>query len=99
MPQKLRWTPEQDGALLRARAAGAAWDAIAESLAVSRNAAIERGRTLGARLPIPERRPAPEDPHRPPLPPGHPASWGALIAGTALAGTAYPWPIPGVPAG
>lgn len=30
---------------------------------------------------------------REPLPAGHPVSWGALIAGTLLAGTPYPLPV------
>jgi hypothetical protein len=62
---------------------------IAAELGVSRNAAIERGRRVGARLPPPEHVPAPEDPDRPPLAPGHPISWQILTDGTCLAGAPY----------
>lgn len=30
---------------------------------------------------------------RPPLPAGHALTWGALIAGTVLEGTPYPFPV------
>ena len=89
MPQKLVWTGPRDSQIKRMRAARASWDSIASSLGISRNAAIERGRAIGARLPPPEFRPAPEDPDRPPLPPGHPQTWGLITAGTSLAGEPY----------
>lgn len=99
MPQKIRWTEAADALLVRLRhQEGASWDRIAGALGVSRNAALERGRRLHVLLP---ERAAPaaarDERDRPALPPGHPASWGALIAGTVLEGTPYPWPIPGVP--
>ena len=93
MPEKLLWTAPRDAQLKRMRAQGTAWDGIAAALGVSRNAVIERGRRIGARLPPPEHIPDPEDPDRPPLPPGHPVSWGAIVAGTCLADTPYPLPV------
>ena len=36
-------------------------------------------------------RPGPKD--RPPLPPGHPITWGTLVAGTALEDACYPHPV------
>lgn len=30
---------------------------------------------------------------RPPLPAGHPISWGAITAGTVLADSCYPYPV------
>lgn len=36
-------------------------------------------------------RPGPDD--RPPLPPGHPETWGLITAGTCTAGTPYPFPV------
>lgn len=101
MPEKIHWTEAADTLLVGLRHhKGASWTRVAQALGVSRNAALERGRRLRVLLP---ERPAPppaeaEAQERLPLPPGHPASWGALIAGTVLEGTAYPWPIPGVPA-
>lgn len=94
MPEKLVWTDPRDTLLKRLRAQGAAWEAIAAALGISRNAAIERGRRIGARLPPPEYVPEPEDPERPPLPAGHCVSWGAIVAGTCLADQPYPIPVP-----
>lgn len=100
MPEKLLWTEQRDIWLKRLRAAGMPWDVIATELGISRNAAIERGRRIGARLPPPEHVPEPEDPERPPLPPGHAVSWGAIVAGTCLEGAPYPLPLPwAAPAG
>ena len=89
MPQKLLWTEPRDLQIKRMRADPSSWDSIAASLGISRNAAIERGRRIGARLPPPEFKPEPEDPDRAPLPPGHPASWDLLTAGTCFAGRPY----------
>ncbi len=36
-------------------------------------------------------RPGPQD--RPPLPAGHPVTWGLLVAGTTLEGMGYPHPV------
>jgi hypothetical protein len=89
MPQKLVWTGPRDMQIKRMRADRSSWDAIAMSLGISRNAAIERGRRIGARLPPPEYVPTAEDPDRPALPPGHEISWGLITAGTCLAGEPY----------
>jgi hypothetical protein len=94
MPQKLIWTTPRDAQLRRLRGDGASWDDIAAALAISRNAAIERGRRIGARLPPPQivadnERDYLLDPSREPLPPGHPATWDAITAGTQDAGTPY----------
>jgi hypothetical protein len=94
MPQKLVWSEPRDIRLKRLRTEGCSWDRIAVELGVSRNAAIERGRRVGARLaPVEHVAVAePEDPDRPALPPGHPISWGILIDRTCLAGTPYESP-------
>jgi hypothetical protein len=89
MPVKLVWTPQRDTLLKRMRSERAAWDTIAAALGISRNAAMERARRVGARLPPPDAAPPPEDPNRPPLPAGHDASWGAIVAGTLLEGAAF----------
>lgn len=96
VPQKLVWTDQRDAQLKRMRAQGGTWDAIADALGISRNAAIERGRRVGARLPPREHIPEPEDPERSAFPPGHRVTWGAIVAGTCLAGSAYPLPMPWV---
>lgn len=93
MPGKLVWTDQRDSQLKRMRVQGVTWDGIAAVLGISRNAAIERGRRLGARLPPPEHVSEPEDVERPPLPPGHHVTWGAIVAGTSLADTPYPLPV------
>ena len=89
MPQKLVWTAPTDARLKRLRREGHSWDLIAGELGISRNAAIERGRRIGARLPPPEHRPEPEDPDRPPMAAGDPVSWGVITAGTCLAREPY----------
>ncbi len=94
MPQKLIWSPPRDAELKRLRAEGETWDEIARLFGISRNAAIERGRRIGARLPVrPAPPPAARDPERPPLPAGHPITWGAITAATLLAETPYPLPV------
>jgi hypothetical protein len=93
MPAKLHWTESRDIQLRRMRAEGSSWETIAAVLGVSRFAAIERGRRIGAPRPAPEARPTPEDPNREPLPAGHPRSWNALTAGTVLEGAPYPLPV------
>ncbi|MGC8470473.1 MAG: AsnC family protein, partial [Acetobacteraceae bacterium] len=84
MPQKIRWTEAADALLVHLRHhEGASWDRIADALGVSRNAALERGRRLHVLLPERVAHAAVRNERdRPALPPGHPASWGALIAGT-----------------
>ena len=90
MPYKIDWTPTQDTLIRRLRAGGATWDAIAAALSVSRFTIIERGRRIGACRPPPEIKPPPEDPDRPPLPPGHPNCWGPLTEGTVLRAVPIP---------
>jgi len=93
MPKKLEWTDAQDAQLRRLRAEGATWDGIAAVLGLTRWAAMDRGRRIGARLPPPDFVPPPEDPAREPLPAGHPRSWNTINAGTVLEGTPYPLPV------
>ena len=73
------------------RLEGASWEAIAEALAVSPQAARVRADRIAARRPSPGLT-ATEDPAREPLPAGHPRAWGVLTQGTWLAGTRYPTP-------
>jgi hypothetical protein len=93
MPRPLAWTEAQDADIRRLRAEGGSWDSIAAAIGVSRWAAFERGRAVGARFPravkaeIDALAAELADPARLPLAAGHPASWG-LIAG----GAPYPWP-------
>ena len=94
MPKKLEWSEAQDLTIKRMRAECASWDVIATAIGVTRWTVIERGRRIGARLPPPDFDPPPEDPERPPLPPGHPETWGAIIKGTSLEGELYPFPVP-----
>lgn len=94
MPRRIQWTEVQDMKIKRMRAERASWDVIAVAVGVTRWTVIERGRRLGARLPPPDFEPLPEDPERPPLPPGHQETWGIITKGTSLEGMPYPMPIP-----
>ena len=96
LPAQIVWTAGSDARLLQGRAEGLPWQALADELRVGRNAAIERARRLGL-LPStrvqPPPSPAVERVDRPALPPGHPLSWQAITADTALAGEPYPYPV------
>ncbi len=93
MPRRIEWTPSADATIVRMRAAGASWDIIAATLHHDRWTIIERGKKIGAVAPPPP----PDEPEidlgREPLPSGHPDTWGAIIAGTCLAGARYPHPV------
>lgn len=99
MPAPLVWSPGSDHALARLRAERRSWDTIARALGVSRWAAIERAKAIGAHAPRhPQDRPAPRaEPGREPLPAGHPVAWAVLTEGTLLAATPYPYPPMPVP--
>lgn len=94
MPRKIEWTAVQDMKIIQMRAESASWDSIAAEVGVTRWTAIERGRRLGARLPPADIEPLTDDPDRPPLPPGHPETWGAIVKGMCLEGMPYPIPAP-----
>ncbi len=81
MPGKVIWTDGQDTQIRRLRVEGASCDIIALLLGVTRAAVAERARILGV-----DQRPVLDTnlPDRPPLPAGHPLTWGAIIRGTAL---------------
>lgn len=92
MTQKLIWSEPNDTWLLQMRAYGASWGTIATGLQISRWAATERGRKLGAsRPPRPAARLLPRlRDAREAMPAGHPVSWGAITKGTWAEGAAYP---------
>ncbi len=93
MPPKLLWTEARDTQIRRLRASGATWDVIAHALLLSRFTVIERGRRIGAHRPrLQTLAPPADDPDRPPLPAGHPRTWGPINRGTTLEGTPYPLP-------
>ena len=101
MAAPIVWTESRDQILCELRAEARSWDAIAALLGISRWAAIERGRLVGACKP----EPAPPrlmtaaqvtdaqaaEAGREALAPGHPVSWGAITAGTLLDGMPYPF--------
>lgn len=91
MPKSYEWTNEQDDTIKLMRLHNASWDSIANAIGVSRWSASERGRKIGAVLGLVEK--ATVDDTREPLPPGHAATWGAIIADTSLAGASYPYPV------
>lgn len=89
----IEWTDAKDHKIKRMRSEGASWDAIADAIGVSHRSQVSaRGTKIGAQLPPPDFVP-PHDPDREPLPAGHPATWGAMIAGSCIAGQAYPVPV------
>ena len=96
MPTPIAWTNHADANLLRLRAAGLPWQAVAHHLSVGRNAVIERARRLGL-PPMTRIQPAPrpvlERNDRPPLAAGHPTSWRAITNDTCLQDEPYPYPV------
>lgn len=90
MQQKLYWTDAMDARIKRMRGTGASWDLIAAALRLARWTVIQRGRLIGAALPPAVFVPEPVDDDREALPAGHLVSWGAMNAGTVLAGVAWP---------
>ena len=86
MPKARVWTQSADRVICEMRGAGATWAKIGQTIGLSRNTVIERGRRLHAERPI---RPAMvvknadeeglDDPNRPPLRAGHPLTWGLLM--------------------
>ncbi len=92
MANPIIWTPLADHTVLNMRSFGAPWPAIARHLKVGRSAVIERARSLGipskTRLPPPKLIVRAPRIDRPPLPPGHPVTWGAIADGIP-----YPFPV------
>ncbi len=83
MPQVRQWTAVADQTIREMRAAGDTWSAIGRRLGLARSTVIERGRRLRAVAPVkpppsPKRDDMLDDPNRPPLPAGHPLTWGLL---------------------
>ena len=83
MPQVRQWTAVADQTICDMRAAGDTWSAIGRRLGLARSTVIERGRRLRAVAPVklppsPKRDDMLDDPNRPPLPAGHPLTWGLL---------------------
>ncbi len=94
VPKRIDWTEVQDMKIRRMRAESATWDTIAAAIGVTRWTVIERGRRLGAKLPVLEFDLPGDDPERPALPPGHKETWDVIIKGTPLEGMPYPIPAP-----
>lgn len=95
MANQLVWTAPRDAVLRTMRQQALSWDVIAAAMGISRWAAIERAKKIGAHIPLPPRTPRELGAgNREPLPAGHPLAWAILTQGTLLAGTAYPFPPP-----
>lgn len=95
MPTKLDWPETMDTQLLQLRSERTAWDVIARTMGLSRNTVIERARRIGVakRSKVGVAALLVESDERAPRPPGHPATWGAITAGTVLEGAEYPFPV------
>ncbi len=87
---RLEWTEARDSVLRGMRAEGRTWQEIGADLGVTPDVARERGRRIGTLAAGQAPNFPAEDPCRPPLPAGHPRSWGLLIENTVLAGTGWP---------
>jgi hypothetical protein len=83
MPLARVWTVPADAIIITMRREGETWAKISRTLGLSRNTVIERGRRLRAVAPVKPVLPPVaasniDDPNRPPLPAGHPLTWGLL---------------------
>lgn len=82
------WTEQKDFIIKRMRVERTEWEDIAAAVGENLTDTVARGLLVGARLPPPDFvSPLVE---RESWPAGHPATWGVIIAGTSLAGSAYP---------
>lgn len=86
------WTAAIDNAIRTMRKDGRTWRDIGQVLTLSRDAVRLRGKDIGAWRPAEQKKririhPTPT---RDAYPPGHPETWGAITAGTLLAGVPYP---------
>ncbi len=89
------WTADLEARLATLRALGLGWSEAALAMRLGRNMVAEKGRQMGLGTAAGQRPlvPAPEPPDRPAWPPGHPACWGLITAGTLLDGAPYPYPV------
>lgn len=90
MPAPIDWTAQMLQSMRLMRSAGAAWHDIADMLGIGRQAVTRKAFQLGIYTPLPKMPPAPPVRSAEPLPPGHPAAWELLTAGTSLHGVPYP---------
>ena len=90
MPAANDWTAAKDHRLRWLRFERTSWDVVSAELGFPVSTCMDRARLIGAR-PAPAVTMAMEDrsDDRRPLPPGHPTTWGLLVQGTVLAGSAY----------
>ena len=95
MPSPIKWTEYRDDIIRDGRENGTTWDGIAAQLGFTRYAIIERAKAIGVWEMVARATPqkAAERSYEP-LPPGHPASWGAITRGTWLDGAEYRYQAP-----
>jgi hypothetical protein len=87
MPAAIDWS-HRDALLVWLRHERTGWDEIARRLGLPVSTCMDRARAIGARPPVVLTL-LEEDVNRPPLPPGHPTTWGLLTRGTILEGSPY----------
>ena len=92
MAERFVWDAARDRRLRALRWEGTTWEEIAQAMDIGRYTVLERGRRLGARRRQPPRVEV-EAADRPCRPAGHPVTWGLLVTGTVLEGSAYPYPV------
>ncbi len=82
MPKARIWDEAADRTIREMRAVGATWAMIGQTLGLSRNTVIERGRRLRAEAPVRvaaiQEKLISDDPNRSPLRAGHPITWALL---------------------
>lgn len=91
MGAKLNWTAEQDDTIRSMLLAGKNNADVARALGLSWDSVTNRARAINAvRAYQGKPNKIHPTPTREPYPPGHPITWGAITAGTLLAGVPYP---------
>ena len=97
MPIPLVWSMGQLGQMQFMRAAGHKWSDISIAVGFSVSTCRQKARSIGCfEIPRPiavEKLPEINHADAWICPPGHPVSWGAITAGTILAGEPYPLPV------
>lgn len=91
MPAPRDWTQAEVETIRTLRADNAGWEEIARRIGVARWTVIEFAKRVGLWTPPAVAVEVSDEPdrYREPSRAGHPLTWGAIVAGTCLAGEEY----------